>query len=109
VLSDPRPWAEEEEELEDERGDDEANPLASRCFLASASCARNVFCRLLNASCWSGWMSPRVGVRSLRVATDVVNVLIAGVCRAARAMRCVIMISVGDVLKRRRTCVDTPK
>jgi hypothetical protein len=103
VLSDPRPWAEEEEEgvLDDERGGDEANPLASRCFCASTSCARNVFCRLLKVSCLSGWMSPRAGVRSLRVATEVVKVLIAGAV-AARTTRCesMVVVVVGDVLRR---------
>jgi hypothetical protein len=75
----------EEEELEDEGARDEANPLASRCFCASTSCDRNVFCRLLKASCWSGWMSPREGARSLRVAAEVANVLAVGAFLTALA------------------------
>lgn len=51
VLSDPRPRAVEVEEREDARDEDEVNPLASRCFCASASCDLNFFCRLLNVSC----------------------------------------------------------
>jgi hypothetical protein len=88
VLSDPRPWAVEEgEEREEEMGEDEANPLASRCFCASTSCDRNFFCRLLNVSCWSGWISPSAGVRPLQVAAEVVNALIVGACWAEVAAR----------------------
>lgn len=57
------PLPDDEGEVTGEEWEMESNALASRCFCASASCSRNFFCLLMNASFWSGSILAREGVR----------------------------------------------
>ncbi len=64
VLSEPQALGHTFNEMGEGLDEEERfDPLASRCFCASASCSLNVFCRLLNVSCCSGSMSAKEGVR----------------------------------------------